>query len=999
MEVAIRWSPHSSRAQQRFLILNLVERSIKLHQVDAVRGKHIQVHQISQHDQFPNVRAFDWSPTEEGVVAVGLPTGEASLLRVDDDSNDVISFSVKNQRLCNAISLSSKNLLASGLDKVRNDFCLNIWDINHRLSTWNKKARGWGPARPQVEPIRKLATSETISSIKFFTDQPDSLVTGVKGQVVRVYDLRESPGNPAIQFSTRCTHNLSIDPQDENYFASASSSGGPVVCVWDRRMSGRPSSVNVPSINDSYQAGAVLEIRNFLDTPDQPTQQAIWSVRYSKCRRGCLGILSNDGQLAVYETIKEDSLTTSSHDDSSYPSTGPRSGSHLRTRTSQTIQHAFYNTNHGQSERHRVVSFDFMSSGRPGDEYKILAYRADGILEVFDLNLCRPSFDTGVRAELVTGTIVNARSLHTCSVTATSKTAAQILEDIRGKAIRARAASELSTVFNSNSEGSRSVLAHREEQIKNQSTSGPPGFRLDPEDLLALTAVEQRRAQEGYLFDCARNIQILVDDTRLQDLWRWIAGAEEAAETGGMVSGRLDLAFIGVKTVCTMKFGNHARGRFLDGSSQEPTQQEFVQAVTAINKFHKRTPFSGVETKYPEQRQLCLAICGWAMSAEEFEAELHRISEEETTTKAAAWALFHGQPKRAVEAVFGGSDSEKLVAMAIAGYYNMVGLSKHGNEEAWISLCTEIGQKARDPYSRAILALVSTEDWKSVIAETSLPLRDRIGVALMFLPDDEVRGFLDDLAADCIASGDIEGICLTGITPDGMDLFQSYIANSGDVQTAVLVMSNGHPRYIDDFRFPLWSADYCGRLSTYKLHVKRALFETAHSKRSGQVPSKASRRQISVRCRSCDQAIAHDDSDAATVASTSSTIVGVPGDGSAGATAAAAAAAAANVHNGNPLNSIGVRSGTSCPKCGRRLPRCAVCMMWLGVPDPRRARGGVAPTDEDSMARFMNFCNVCLHGYHAHHATEWFSKYKECPVPECKCLCAARERFTEDSTQ
>jgi hypothetical protein len=38
--------------------------------------------------------------------------------------------------------------------------------------------------------LRKLASSEPITSIKFFKDQPDTLVTGVKGQFVRIYDLR-----------------------------------------------------------------------------------------------------------------------------------------------------------------------------------------------------------------------------------------------------------------------------------------------------------------------------------------------------------------------------------------------------------------------------------------------------------------------------------------------------------------------------------------------------------------------------------------------------------------------------------------------------------------------------------------------------------------------------------------------------------------------------------------------------------------------------------------
>lgn len=39
---------------------------------------------------------------------------------------------------------------------------------------------------------------------------------------------------------------------------------------------------------------------------------------------------------------------------------------------------------------------------------------------------------------------------------------------------------------------------------------------------------------------------------------------------------------------------------------------------------------------------------------------------------------------------------------------------------------------------RAIFAYLATGDWKDVLEEDALPLKDRIGVALRFLPDEEV---------------------------------------------------------------------------------------------------------------------------------------------------------------------------------------------------------------------------------------------------------------------
>lgn len=193
MDAVVRWSPHSTPEHPRFVILNLSEHNLKLLQAEKVEGNSLQYRQLNQRSKLPAIRAFDWSPTEEGVVAFGLPSGEAALLRIDDNSNDLLSFTIKHQRVCNAVALSTRGLLAAGLDKVRNDFCLNIWDVEHRLSIWDRSTSGWATARPATEPVRKLATSETITSIKFFAHTPENLVTGVKGQFVRIYDLRGGP--------------------------------------------------------------------------------------------------------------------------------------------------------------------------------------------------------------------------------------------------------------------------------------------------------------------------------------------------------------------------------------------------------------------------------------------------------------------------------------------------------------------------------------------------------------------------------------------------------------------------------------------------------------------------------------------------------------------------------------------------------------------------------------------------------------------------------------
>jgi WD repeat-containing protein mio len=191
MQAAIRWSPHSTAYHQRFLVLNLVDHNLRLYDVEESKGKTLKYKEVAYHTNLPPCRAYDWSPAEEALVAFGLSSGEANLLRIDTISYGTISFPVKSQRACNSVAFNKLGLLATGLDKVRNDFCLNIWNVNHRLATWDRqKNTGWGGGPKFVEPVRRLSSGENISSIKFFPDQPSLLVTGAASKYVRVYDLR-----------------------------------------------------------------------------------------------------------------------------------------------------------------------------------------------------------------------------------------------------------------------------------------------------------------------------------------------------------------------------------------------------------------------------------------------------------------------------------------------------------------------------------------------------------------------------------------------------------------------------------------------------------------------------------------------------------------------------------------------------------------------------------------------------------------------------------------
>ena len=178
MEAAIRWSPHSTEGSPRFVVVDVASNRLRLCEVDNFDQKDLRFRDIACREKLPNFTAFDWSKSQESVAAIGLSSGEAAVLRLDDESDTPHVFSIKHSRKCNTIAFSTQNLLATGLDRVRNDFSLNVYNLNSE-PRWSSK-----------EPLRKLSSSEAITSIKFFSEQPETLLAGVSRQCIRLYDLR-----------------------------------------------------------------------------------------------------------------------------------------------------------------------------------------------------------------------------------------------------------------------------------------------------------------------------------------------------------------------------------------------------------------------------------------------------------------------------------------------------------------------------------------------------------------------------------------------------------------------------------------------------------------------------------------------------------------------------------------------------------------------------------------------------------------------------------------
>lgn len=352
------------------------------------------------------------------------------------------------------------------------------------------------------------------------------------------------------------------------------------------------------------------------------------------------------------------------------------------------------------------------------------------------------------------------------------------------------------------------------------------------------------------------------------------------------------------------------------------------------------------------------------MPLEKLETTVNDLVRDGQNTKAAALAMIHDQAKLAFLALRGGrpTSAHRELSIALAGY------NKGITDDTWEETIRTLKNDLDDPYGRSILALVSYGDWHDVLAETSLPLRDRLGIALLYLNDDELTQYINENTAESVKEGDIEGVVLTGLTEQAVPLFENYIHKFSDLQTAVLAMSFASPRYFTDIRVDKWRETYRSYLNDSRMFIARVKFDVQSTKLSTPPQGKPllapPPRQVSLRCNNCDQAL---DRNAANAPRPEmSTIFGT--------------------QQGSIFGDD--KSGTVCPRCGRHLPRCVVCMFWLGMPDPH-SRGSTAKgvSKEDALQKFVSVCRSCWHMSHSGHAQEWFSGHDVCAVPDCDCRC------------
>ncbi|KAL1741594.1 hypothetical protein HDZ31DRAFT_84718 [Schizophyllum fasciatum] len=286
-----------------------------------------QIRHVTTQPDLQYMKCFAWSPDPilNDLVAVGFSNGRVDLLRLEASRqlrmNNVLSsgppvpLPAKNSRSCNSLAFGTvdPNYLAVGLDKVRGDSSLLIYDITmstvslslptpaapDRVQSTSPKSPA-SPRRPQPQIFRaeagartdsrivqQHAPTETVSAVSFLPQSTYLLLAGLSSRWLRLFDLRSAM--PSTTSAASKVSGLATDPSDPHRVASF---GDGVVSIWDIRRIQSP--LLTFSERNALGDGAIVRPNATYST-----------VEFSHARRGVIATLDKDARTVRSWDIQE----------------------------------------------------------------------------------------------------------------------------------------------------------------------------------------------------------------------------------------------------------------------------------------------------------------------------------------------------------------------------------------------------------------------------------------------------------------------------------------------------------------------------------------------------------------------------------------------------------------------------------------------------------------------------------------------------------------------
>ena len=1004
----------SDGKQLDYLSVNPTRDEITHYKVDPLDESDESISKVNTMKNFANITCLDYSESVPGMVGIGEKEGFVKIVNVLDSRMEM-AVRAKHRRCVNGLTMSNSGLIAMGLDRHKQDASLQIWDANYQQA-----------GEQVVNTTFDYCVNESIVSLKFLNDI--SLITA-STKFLKEIDLRAK--NPVYQHPTRLSYDIKINPFNDCQFSTYGDDG--TLAIWDRRnlstnvVTG-DLSVSQPLLTFDKLVGSGAASRKYMNSCFRwsPIQGGEFSTLHhgDTIKRWNLGCYTGENKKTGL--ISDELFVSTVHD---VPTTFDRvatfdyipMGNHKISFICMRHSGTVYRMPVIQAYSHTAFNFDnsllMANSEAPEiDELRVVQSQQSSNLQNIKTDLKNLSFeDLGLGDDYIP---LKEDDKYTGNISD---------DDGVGPTDADNLVNDARTRNRNNSAANDDVETNydADEDPHNLLEEGDD-FTLywKPERLLQkdISVIMKMRATLGYGLDPMATVNMIDKSKALQNnayirnTWRWIAIAKASVEDGTIVSEDLDLGYEGILGIWNGLIGISNQNRY----RQEViiSEKQLNREMEKIIKFRRRykaslghkSPISKFSSSPKHiQRRLCLIISGWDLSPSDYEEKYKLIVANGHYEKAAAWAVFFGDIPKAVE-ILGSANNERLrlIATAIAGY--MAYKDEPGNN-AWRQQCRKMASELEDPYLRVIFAFIADNDWWDILYEPAISLRERLGVALRFLSDAELTQFLERTSSQVISNGELEGLIPTGITPSGIDLLQSYVNKTSDVQSAALISICGSPRYFHDTRVDEWVESYRRMLNSWELFAMRAKFDvlrTGLSRTStGRITTTTKPRQLFIQCLNCkmniNTPISNDMSsnhggDTASITSNSKKPV-------------------VNIFSNpaSPYSSNKIQHKHSCPHCGTPYPRCAICLMPLGTSNLPFIINGINDENDEvyesenkmdeslvaaksesvqeqtrrrkRLHEWFSFCLTCNHGMHAGHADEWFSRHSVCPTPGCNCQC------------
>ncbi|KAK6863992.1 hypothetical protein PG995_000520 [Apiospora arundinis] len=1030
----IKWSPNS--AYDSFLHVNLQHRIVQFYEATghAQRG-HFDFKKRTKHDDFPPLTTYDWSPSIPGLVAVGTSSGVVNLLRVDDDSNAYMELNLRVSRLCHAVAFNTGSLLAVGLERVRNDQCLHIWDVS-RASPIDANIPGFAMDNSSIlDPVHRLEPSVAVSSVKFFEDSPQTLAAGIKNQGIRIYDLRD-PTGAVITYPTKMNNNLSIDYKDPNYFASTALDQ-PSVVIWDRRATSRPSSS--PSYleavdSDDLPWGAALKLDQAIDfEPEQfaDKHSLIRSLRFCRDQRGLLGVLSRTGQLKVLDLHRE--FTTPDMEYEGSPEL-------LHVRRSYELDLGY--SSHDK-RNDRIVSFDWVTVDSPALTPRAIVLRANGAFDILE----KPSHTTDHVYDMVPWQaphrgIEDPGSYHDLMQFEASQFPEMVgpllvKEALSDVPIFGDTPADVDTIVN-RTLSSQPSKCHKTQDAEASNKVLPEAYSNGASTAEKLRALRQfskeiQRQSKPSSKGGKRNASLEDITQEMDDLStdrpgppsnrqlheRLLSLTQET--TGFPKDAQVLLDHVALLRASDKYLFNFAANR--DIVSDDPWIRDVWDWITGAEQDAEDEGMvaMGVDLSYMGTRTIWANDLGQRIST--------RLAEGMAVPDRPAWERClqsiikqFGVPK------YDGAETKwpahrqaclRICSWGRSNQTDFTDFTKTPVSErtsSWHTMATAHALFRGDTKEAIqILKRASTEYPELLFVSLALQLigRGDVDLAKEQLDfDDAVASKTDPYLraiSSLIATNNWETIANQDSLPLRERTFVAFrhldddiltkwldkqvarAIHTGDVEGIVLTgiterLVDILAKYVEKFNdvqtatlitsicAPRYIDDYrCHAWrNAYRGYLQRHKAFYHRTKFEVESTKKSKRDGVpTVKPPSRQIALRCVYCDAEYELSKTG------------------ASQPPVTGLRNPLMTTSMKSGVACPNCGRHLPRCVVCLEVVGVSRSDKPEAATDP-EKRVAARFPTFCLKCEHVLHLDHARQWFARHVECPVPKCRCRCNLR---------